>query len=223
VATSTDRTGGPSPEPRPTRVGGRLRFGWRTPPRRGLVEEGSRRLEVIDASARVRQGSKGGMTLPDGGGVQVVVPCSPLRNYAAWRKDRWCRPPTSGLCTILPAAGSSMGLGSGASFVEREVRARLRVILEVASQDSAQVSFAQGENVVETLSPGRTDQALRERILPGAVRCRKNFLDPHALHAVAKLFAIHLVTVAQEIGRRGGVRERGDDLLGGPGGGGDVR
>jgi hypothetical protein len=74
-----------------------------------------------------------------------------------------------------------------------------------ASQDSAQVSFAQDENVVETLSPDRTDQALRERILPRAVRCRKNVLDPHALHAVAKLFAIHLVTVAQEIGRRGGV------------------
>ena len=58
----------------------------------------------------------------------------------------------------------------------------------------------------------------------GTVRRRKNFLDPHALHAVAKLFAIHLVTVAQEIGGRGIVRERGDDLLGGPGGGmfGDV-
>jgi hypothetical protein len=51
------------------------------------------------------------------------------------------------------------------------------------------------------------------------VRRRKNFLDPHALHAAAKLFAIHLVTVAQEVGRRGVVGERSDDLLGGPGGG----
>ncbi len=49
---------------------------------------------------------------------------------------------------------------------------------------------------------------------------RENFLDPHALHAVAKLLAIHLVTVAQEIGGRGVVRKRGDDLLRGPDGGG---
>jgi hypothetical protein len=40
------------------------------------------------------------------------------------------------------------------------------------------------------------------------VRCRANFVDPHALHAVAKLLAIHVVTVAQEIGGRGVVRER---------------
>jgi hypothetical protein len=48
------------------------------------------------------------------------------------------------------------------------------------------------------------------------VRRRENFLDPHALHAVAKLLAIHLVTIAQEIGGRRVVRERGDDLLRGP-------
>src|SRR5262249_23266437 len=105
-------------------------------------------------------------------------------------------------------------------LVEREVRARLMVIREVASQDSAQVSVAEDENVVETLAPDRTDQALREWILPRAVRRRENLLDPHALHAVAKLLAIHVVAVAQEIGGRGVVRERGDDLLRGPVGGG---
>ncbi|MGH7334641.1 MAG: hypothetical protein ACREKS_18230, partial [Candidatus Rokuibacteriota bacterium] len=69
--------------------------------------------------------------------------------------------------------------------------------------------------MVETLTPDRTDQALRKRILPGAKRRRENFLDPHALHAVAKLLAIRLVTVAQEIGGRGVVREGVHDLLGG--------
>ena len=37
---------------------------------------------------------------------------------------------------------------------------------------------------------------------------------------MAELLAIDLVTVAQEVGRRGVVRERGDDLLRRPDGGG---
>jgi len=41
-----------------------------------------------------------------------------------------------------------------------------------------------------------------------------------ALHSVAKLLAVDLVTVAQEIGGRGVVREGVHDLLGGPAGGG---
>ena len=70
------------------------------------------------------------------------------------------------------------------------------------------MSFAADKNVVETLAADRADQALGERILPGAVRRRENFLDLPSLHAVAELLAIDLVTVAQEVGRRGVVRER---------------
>ena len=82
------------------------------------------------------------------------------------------------------------------------------------------MSFAQDENVIQTLAPDRADQALHERVLPGAVRRGEDFGDPHALHAMAKLLAVNLVTIAQEIGGRGIVRERVHDLLGGPGGGG---
>jgi hypothetical protein len=49
--------------------------------------------------------------------------------------------------------------------------------------------------------------------LPRAVRSREDFLDPHAFHSVAKLLAVDLVTVAQEIGGRGVVREGVRDLL----------
>ena len=105
-------------------------------------------------------------------------------------------------------------------LVEREVGARLMVIDKVASQDSTQMSFPQDEDMVETVAPDRADQALGERILPRAVRRREDFVDAHAFHAVSKLLAIHLVTVAQEIGWRGVVREGGDDLLRGPDGGG---
>jgi hypothetical protein len=108
----------------------------------------------------------------------------------------------------------------GCVLVEREMDARVMVIGEVTGQDATQVSFVEDKNVVETLAADRADQALGERILPGAVWRREDFLDLHSLHAVAELLAIDLVTVAQEVGRRGVVRERGDDLLGGPAGGG---
>ena len=52
--------------------------------------------------------------------------------------------------------------------------------------------------------------------LCGAVRT----VDSHALHAVPKLLAIDLVTITQEIGGRGLLREGVDELLGRPGGGG---
>src|SRR5437899_4957117 len=105
-------------------------------------------------------------------------------------------------------------------LVEREMRASPVVVGEVAGQDAAQMAFAENQNVVQTLAPDRADQPLREGILPRAVRRREDFLDPHALHSVAKLLAVDLVTVAQEIGGRGVVREGVHDLLGGPVGGG---
>ena len=80
----------------------------------------------------------------------------------------------------------------GSVLVEREMSARLMVIGEVTAQDSTQVSFVEDKNVVETLAADRTDQALGERILPGTVWRRENFLDPHPLHAVAELLAIDL-------------------------------
>jgi hypothetical protein len=82
------------------------------------------------------------------------------------------------------------------------------------------VAFAKNQNVIQTLAPDRADEPLREGILPRAMRRGDDFLDPHALHAVPKLLAVDLVTVAQEIGGCGVVREGVHDLLGGPVGGG---
>ena len=115
-----------------------------------------------------------------------------------------------------PRRGKLDGPELGCVLVEREVCARLMVIGKVAGQDAAQVSLAEDEHVIQTFAADRADQALRERVLPGAVRRRQDFVDPHALHSVAKRLAIDLVTIAQEIGRRGVVRERVHDLLGGP-------
>jgi hypothetical protein len=105
-------------------------------------------------------------------------------------------------------------------LVEREMRASPVIVVEIAGQDTAEVPFSEDEHVTQTLAPDRTDETLGERILPGAVRRREDFLDPHALHSVPKLLTIGLVTVAQEIERRRVVRERVHDLLSRPGGGG---
>ena len=88
------------------------------------------------------------------------------------------------------------GPGVRCALVEREMSATLVIVPEVAGQDAARVSFAENENVIQTLAPDRIDRALGERIL----RRREDLVDPHALHAVPKPLAVDLVTVAQEIG-----------------------
>src|SRR6185436_16898732 len=103
---------------------------------------------------------------------------------------------------------------------EREVRSGLMVVGEVAGQDAAEVLFAEDEDVIQALAPDRADEPLRERVLPRALRRRKNFVDAHALHAMAELLTVDLVTIPEEIGGSGVVREGVDKLLSRPGGGG---
>ena len=69
----------------------------------------------------------------------------------------------------------------GRILVERQVRARLVVVREVASQGAAQVLFSEDDNVIQTLAPNRADEALGEGGLPRAVRRRQDFTDAHAL------------------------------------------
>src|SRR5882724_6168520 len=82
------------------------------------------------------------------------------------------------------------------------------------------MAFTQNEDMVQTLPPDRADEPLHEGILPRAVGRREDFADPHALDASPKRLPVDAVAIAEEVGRRGVVRERVDELLGGPGGGG---
>jgi hypothetical protein len=105
-------------------------------------------------------------------------------------------------------------------LVEREVGPRLMVIDEIAGQETAEVSLAKDEHVVQAFTPDRADEPLGERVLPRALRRRENLLDAHAFHAVPKWLPVDAVAVAEQIDRRGLVREGVHDLLGGPGRGG---
>ena len=105
-------------------------------------------------------------------------------------------------------------------LVEREMRARPVIVGEVTDKDAAEMSFAQDQNVAQTLAADGTDEPFREGVLPGAVRSGEDFTDPHALHASLKYVAVDAVPIAEEIWRCAIIGESLHDLLGGPVGGG---
>jgi len=84
-------------------------------------------------------------------------------------------------------------------LVEREMSTSPVIVREVRGQSASQMSLADNDDVVQTRAPDRADKALGERVLPGAVRRREDFVDPDALHSVPKLLAVDLVTVAQDM------------------------
>src|SRR5215471_9341674 len=104
----------------------------------------------------------------------------------------------------------------GGILVEREVSARPVIVHEVAGEDAVQVAFAEHEDVIEALSADRADEPLWERVLPRAGGRSQDFTGSHALHAVPERVAVDRVAIAEEIRRRGVVREGVHDLLGRP-------
>jgi hypothetical protein len=72
----------------------------------------------------------------------------------------------------------------GRILVERQVSACPVVVREVANQGTAEVLFAEDDDVIQTLTPDGADEALREGILRRAVRRRQDFTDAHALQAL---------------------------------------
>src|SRR5882724_1429263 len=108
----------------------------------------------------------------------------------------------------------------GCVLVEREMSSSPVIVRGVVGQDAAKVAFAQNEDMIETFAPDRADESLGERVLPRAVGRGQHFMDPQALHSVLERVTVDAVAIAEEIERRAVLRERVDELLGGPGGGG---
>ena len=105
----------------------------------------------------------------------------------------------------------------GRVLVEREMSAGPVIVGEVAGQSATQVSFAQDDDMIETLAADRADEPLGEGVLPRAGGRRQHFTNPHALQPLPEHVTIDVVAIAKEVGRRGVVWESVDDLLGGPG------
>jgi hypothetical protein len=109
---------------------------------------------------------------------------------------------------------------SGASLSSGEVSSCAVIVVEVSDRDASQMPLAKDDDMIEALVPNRTDEPLREGVLPWALGRRQDFIDPHALHALPEGVTVDGVAIAEEIGRGGVVREGVHDLLGRPGGGG---
>jgi hypothetical protein len=107
-------------------------------------------------------------------------------------------------------------------LVEREMSASSVIVRDVRGQSASQMPLAENDDMVQTLAPNRTDQALGERILPRASGSREDLVDPHALHALTEGVPVDRVAIAEEISGGGVVGEAVHDLLGGPGSGGMV-
>src|SRR5215469_17298837 len=61
------------------------------------------------------------------------------------------------------------------------MRARLLVVLEIASQNTPQPGLVPHNDVIQALAANRSHQSLHIRILPRRSRRRDHFFDPHAL------------------------------------------
>jgi hypothetical protein len=103
-------------------------------------------------------------------------------------------------------------------LLERKVSSRPVIVQEVAGQDAAEVSLAEDEHVIQALAPDRTDELLREGVLPRAGGRGQDFPDTHTLHALPERGTVDVIAIAKEVGWPGVLREGVHDLLGGPAG-----
>src|SRR5262245_14706453 len=99
------------------------------------------------------------------------------------------------------------------------MRARVVIIVEVISQDSAQVIFTDDDQMIETLSANRADDAFGVWILPGRVGSGDHFFDPHSSYPPLKIVSIDRIPVSDQKAWGGVFRKRLDQLLGCPRGG----
>ena len=59
----------------------------------------------------------------------------------------------------------------GAVHLEREMRARPVIVVEIGAHNSPEMSLIHHDDVVQALSANRSDQPLDARVLPWAPRC----------------------------------------------------
>ena len=99
---------------------------------------------------------------------------------------------------------------------QRLVRRRGVVVVDVFREDFQQVRLAEDDDVIETFSPDRADDALDQRILPRRTRRDDHLLDSHVLEALLEVESIDAITISDQVLRSVVKGEGFDDLLSGP-------
>src|SRR3989454_2684644 len=71
------------------------------------------------------------------------------------------------------------------------------IVGEVAGQGAAQMSFAQDDDMIETLAADRADEPLGKGVLPRAGGRRQHFTNPHALQPLPEHVTVDAVAIAK--------------------------
>src|ERR1700737_4476776 len=75
------------------------------------------------------------------------------------------------------------------------------VIATIGSQDSAQMRLAQDDEMVNTLTPDRSDQPFGKAILPGRGWCNGPIPDAHGAQSACNDRTIDAIPVADHVAR----------------------
>src|SRR5262249_11021181 len=78
---------------------------------------------------------------------------------------------------------------------ERVVWPRGVVVGAVGVQESAEMGFAQNEEMIQTLAPKGSDNALDKRVLPGRARGDADLAGPHTRDSPRELLAVDRVSI----------------------------
>lgn len=85
--------------------------------------------------------------------------------------------------------------------MQRQVRSRMMIVVEVRSKNPQQVPFVENDDMIEALSTDGTDQPLNEWILPRRPIGDDDFLDAHMLDPPAEESAVDGVAIADQESR----------------------
>jgi len=96
------------------------------------------------------------------------------------------------------------------------MRARVFIVFEVGSEDSAQTAFIEHDDVIQTLAANRADQSLDVRVLPRRLRRGEHLSDAEPGCRLRELLAVAPVTVPQHVMWRAIPRKRFEQLVSDP-------
>jgi hypothetical protein len=130
------------------------------------------------------------------------------------RETELCRQRSGGDTLIAVVQSANQGNGDDlassralcrtfywAIFGKSEVCPGSMVVIDVGRENAPEVPFIEYDNVIETFSTDRTDDALDVCILPGGSWCCDDLLNSHSPDALTESVAIRGVPVPQEVAR----------------------
>ena len=95
------------------------------------------------------------------------------------------------------------GASIRAVFVERQMGARVVIVIDVRDQDPAQMPFVNNDHMVKTLAANRAEGPRDVRILPRRSWRRNDLCDPHNPSPLLKASPVRRVAVSQQVAWRG--------------------